>query len=532
MLAALAVLTAALMPADDAVPAELLTVAERSEFRATARHAEVVALVDRLVDLSPYASRATLGTSFEGRELPLLVLSDPPVSTADEVRALADAEGRAIVFAFANIHAGEVCGKEALPMLARDVLLAPDAPEHRALLEELVVVFAPIYNADGNERFGLDNRPNQDGPAEGMGIRRNAQDLDLNRDAMKLEAPESRAMAAFLDAWDPHLVLDLHTTNGSLHRYHLTYAPPLNPAGPRGPIEYVRDELLPRVSRDVEVRHGWRTFLYGNFEDDHRVWGTYSALPRFGAQYHGLRGHLSILSEAYSHAPYRERVLATRDFVRTVLLDVAARADRVRGLVADGRAEVVAAGRRGDGSDAVGVRFARVASEQPATILGWEEAVDGRGRAYSTGVPRAYTVIHEDRFAPTHVVGRPRAYLIDPTEADVVELLRRHGVRVEPGAALADLGDVAIERTTITGVERSRDPYLGHEVIDLTTRIEPVDAPASLDAWHLVDMAQPLGTLALYLLEASSDDGLAACGMVDELLEPERAWPVLRVLAR
>ena len=69
-------------------------------------------------------------------------------------------------------------------------------------------------------------------------------------------------------------------------------------------------------------------------------------------------------------------------------------------------------------------------------------------------------------------------------------------------------------------------------MIDLTTRIEPVDAPASLDDWHLVDMAQPLGTLALYLLEAASDDGLAACGMVDELLEPDRAWPVLRVLAR
>ncbi len=531
-LALTALVLTSMAPAQD-IPADLLTVAERSGFKATARHADVVELVDRLVDLSPYATRATLGTSFEGRELPLMILSDPPVADAAAARALADAEGRVIVLAFANIHAGEVCGKEALPMLARDILMSPDAPEHRALLERCVLVFAPIYNADGNERFAPDNRPGQLGPEEGMGIRRNAQDLDLNRDAMKLEAPESQALAAFLTAWDPHLVFDLHTTNGSLHRYHLTYAPPLNPAGPSGPIEFVRDELLPEVTTTLEQRFGWRTFYYGNFEDEHGVWGTYSALPRFGAQCHGLRGHLSILSEAYSKAPYEERVLCTRDFVRTTLLSVARQASEVRALVEAGRAEVTAAGRRGDGSDGVGIRFARVASEHPATIRGWEERVDGRGRATSTGVERDYVVIHEDRFAPTVVVGRPRGYLIDPSEADVVALLRRHGIVVVSGSGARNLGDVVVESTMITSVNRSRDAYLGHEVIDIGVEVTASDTlPSELERWAFVDMAQPLGTLALYLLEAQSDDGLAACGFVDELLAPGTPWPVARVMSR
>ena len=201
----------------------LQTVAERSGYRATARHGDVVALCKELSRKYPDAHYGELGLSAEGRPLPLLILADPPVRSPEE----AARSGKLVALVIGNIHAGEVCGKEALPMLAREILGTP----HHPLLKDLIIALAPIYNADGNERVSKTNRPGQDGPEEGMGQRANARGLDLNRDFIKLEAPETRALVRFFNTWKPHLFIDTHTTNGSHHRYTITYEGPKNPGG-------------------------------------------------------------------------------------------------------------------------------------------------------------------------------------------------------------------------------------------------------------------------------------------------------------
>ena len=166
----------------------LRTVAEGSEFSATARHADVIEFCQQLAARSKLVELAELGESFEGRSLPLLIIADPPIKTADE----AARSKKLVVFAMGNIHAGEVCGKEALLMLARDLVSGDADP----MLKDLVILFAPIYNADGNERFAPDHRPGQVGPDQ-MGQRSNAQGFDLNRDHIKLESPEARALVRF-----------------------------------------------------------------------------------------------------------------------------------------------------------------------------------------------------------------------------------------------------------------------------------------------------------------------------------------------
>ena len=223
--------------------APLPTVAEASDYQATSRYEEVVTFCNRLAEASDVVRLAEMGESFEGRSLPLIVLADPPIATAEE----AAASGKLLTFAFANIHAGEVCGKEALLMLAREIAMAEDHP----LLKDLIIVFAPILNADGNERMAPDNRPGQAGPNE-MGIRPNAQGLNINRDFTKLETPEARAMVRFLSEWDPAVIIDLHTTNGSYHQYTLTYDAPRNPAADPAIIEFTRDRMLPEVGRRLE----------------------------------------------------------------------------------------------------------------------------------------------------------------------------------------------------------------------------------------------------------------------------------------
>ena len=130
----------------------------------------------------------------------------------------------------ANIHAGEVEGKEAMQHFARRIVLG----DLRPLLDKLIILIAPIYNADGNEKINVMNRTAQNGPLGGVGVRENSKGLDLNRDYMKLDSPEAQSLVRLFNRWDPHLTVDLHTTNGSYHGYHLTYSIPLNPTFIRG----------------------------------------------------------------------------------------------------------------------------------------------------------------------------------------------------------------------------------------------------------------------------------------------------------
>ena len=128
----------------------------------------------------------------------------------------------------------------------------------------MVLLITPIYNADGNERVTLTNRGRQHGPIAGAGTRTNAQGLNINRDYIKLDTPEARSMVRLLNDFDPHVMLDLHTTNGSYHAYHLTYETPNNPAVDPAIVELMAGQWLPAVRSAVQAKDGWEFHAYGN----------------------------------------------------------------------------------------------------------------------------------------------------------------------------------------------------------------------------------------------------------------------------
>ncbi len=501
------------------MPDALLTVAEKSGFKATARHAEVVALCETLAKSSPLIRLTELGKSGEGRSLPLMIVSDPPISTPEEARA----SGKLVVFLFGNIHAGEVDGKEALPMLVRDLVAKPGQP----LFKDLILAVAPIYNADGNERVSKDNRPGQVGPEEGMGQRANAKGLDLNRDFMKLDAPETRALVRFLNAWDPHLTIDTHTTNGSHHRYTLTYEGPKNPAGDRRLIAFSREKLFPEIGASVEKATGYKSYFYGNFAADHTRWTSagFPATPRFGTTYIGLRNRLSILTEAYSYASFKDRVLVTRDFCLGALHYTADHANEIRTLLEDARRTTVIAGRRDGEGDLVAIRSRAQAFPGKTTILGFvERSVDGRNVA--TGEPKDYPCDVELDFVPTREVRRPFAYLVPPQYAKAVEILRAHGISCE---TVNNATDLDVEAEMIGKFARAERTAEGHQTIDITESSTATAKKTIPAGTIVVRTQQPLGTLALYLLEPRSDDNLATWNFFDDAIAAGKEFPVLKV---
>ena len=213
--------------------ATLQTRAERTNFTETSRYDDVQSFLATVDAASDLVHVSTFGYTFEGRPLLLAVVG----RVADARPATVLASSRLRVYLQANIHAGEVEGKEAVLALVRDIAVG----QHADWLQSLVLLVNPNYNADGNERVTLTSRGFQHGPIGGQGTRPNAQGLNINRDDIKLETPEARSMVRLLNDFDPHVMIDLHTTNGSRHAYHLTYETPNNPAVEGGIVRQSRD---------------------------------------------------------------------------------------------------------------------------------------------------------------------------------------------------------------------------------------------------------------------------------------------------
>ncbi|HKC66250.1 MAG TPA: M14 family zinc carboxypeptidase, partial [Pyrinomonadaceae bacterium] len=197
------------------IPTEWRTLAEKTNYRETPRYDETIAYSRKLADASPLIRYESFGKSGEGRDLPLLIAASGDTFTPQAVRRA----GKVVLLIQACIHPGESDGKDAGLALLRDIAITKT---RTGLLDHVVILFIPIYNVDGHERFGPFNRLNQNGPAE-MGWRATSTNLNLNRDYMKADAPETRAWLRLWTEWNPDLLIDCHVTDGADFQYNITY---------------------------------------------------------------------------------------------------------------------------------------------------------------------------------------------------------------------------------------------------------------------------------------------------------------------
>ena len=490
---------------------------ERTGGSETSTYSDVVGFVDSLSRLGAPIRVGTLGLSPEGRPLPLVIAARPMVDAPGD----AQRSGKPIIYIQGNIHSGEVEGKEAAQMILRDLTMGPLA----TLLDSVIVLMVPIYNADGNERFGPGERtrPGQNGPAI-VGPSTNGQGLNLNRDYVKLEAPETRAAYALLNSWEPDLFIDLHTTDGSYHGYALTWAPGLNPnSSPAN--DYARDHFLPIIRDRLRKRYHLETFPYGNFrnqEPDSLVqgWETYDARPRFGTNAMGMRGRIPILSEGYSNDPFPVRIRSTYLFLREIL-----------SLAAEERATVkrVIAASAAWRPDSIGLRsgFAPPSTQE---VIAEITQADGDGsngfaRRRRTGVFKSIRMPVFDRFVAVQKTVRPAGYLLPPQHSHIVQLLRTEGVVV---ARLEREWHGNAESFQVDSVAVAPFVFEGHRTVTVSGSWAPRDTTVGA-GWYYVSTDQRLGVFAAYVLEPGSEDGYATWNFLDRDLRAGQSAPILRV---
>ena len=523
--------------------ADLRTRAEISNYEETSTYADVTRVIDGLVaTAAPLVHTESFGKTEEGRDLPLIVISDPKVTTPAAAHKL----GRPIVYVQANIHAGEVEGKEAILRLARRMV----SGDLRAMTRQMVFLIAPDYNADGNEKVSPMNRTAQYGPVNGVGTRENSKGLDLNRDYMKLDSAEARSLVGMINKWDPHVLVDLHTTNGSYHAYHLTYSPTLNPNADPRLIEFTKSRMLAPIRQAMLKTHNWRIYDYGNFAAEDpggkqgpRVdpanpgsvsWRTFDHRPRFGNNYAGLRNRIAILSEAYSYLDFKGRVDVTEDFVEEIYKSVQANARQIMTLTAQAdRAFTAPVNGR---SLELGVDFSMSSSTDKVEIMVGDVtkvANPKSEREMLAMAPVATPVAMREyiTFAPTRTLEMPKGWIIPKALADsprlaaTLERLRWHGIKFDQTAAEMRL---AVERFTIADMTKATRPFQNRYEARLKGTFDRIQLTVESGS-IFIPSNQPLARLAFYLLEAESDDGLVTWNVLEEGLAAGQTYPIYRV---
>lgn len=496
------------------VPPEWQTRTESTDYRETPRYDETIAYLRRLAAATPLIRLESFGQSGEGRDLWVAVAA----KDAPPTPALIHRAGKPVVLIQACIHAGESDGKDAGLALLRDILITKTRAN---LLDHAVILFIPIFNTDGHERFGPFNRINQNGPAQ-MGWRTTTANLNLNRDYLKADAPEMRAWLKLWNEWNPDLFIDCHVTDGADFRYNLTYQYEHHENVPASVLAWEHAAFDKRVVPATEAA-GNLLSTYLEFKDNRDLTKGIEAFlpsPRYSTAYTPLRNRPGLLIETHMLKDYRSRVRATYDFLRFTLEEVNRDPLSLTKAVGKADEEVTAEGRSYDPSRLYPLKFELTDKSTPYKLKAVEyrrelSDVSGAVRVIYGTKPLDLTVPLYDDVRRTAAVAPPLFYIVPPQWKSVIEVLRIHGLRLQ---RLVGPETIEIESYRFSEAKWANVPFEGRVMPTYKTTLvrERRAFPAGS---IIVPLAQPAAQVAIHLLEPEAPDSLVAWGFFNAIFE-------------
>jgi hypothetical protein len=431
-----------------------------------------------------------------------------------------------------GIHAGEVDGKDAGFLAVREMLNDEAA---KGALKSFVLVFVPVFNVDGHERFGHWNRPNQVGPEE-MGWRSTAQNYNLNRDYMKADTPEMQAMLRLLGQWDPVLYVDMHVTDGAEFQHDVSNTlEPVN-AGDPG-LQPSGKALLKELNDKIAQQGSLPLDFYPDFvtEDDPASgFAVTTPEPRFSNGYWDLHNRFALLLETHSWKDYPTRVRVTHNIIVALSQMTAQEGGHwqqeqheadARALRLGGQQVTLeyASGPHVTTLDFRGYAYTR----EPSAISG------SLVTHYDTTKPQVWHVPFKDVMVPKTQVKAPAGgYVIPAAQAGwMSEKLALHGIRFE--RVVKAQSDAQLETFRANKVTYSKESFEGHTMVTFVGGWQP--EKRAIPAGSLfVPIAQPNARVLVALLEPQAPDSFAAWGFFNtafeakEYMEPYVAEQVAR----
>ena len=493
---------------------DLVTVSERSGFTATGRYDEVVKLCSAFQQAYPKQVKCfQFGTTPEGRPMLALAVNARGVFTPEAARR----HKLPVTLIQGGIHAGEIDGKDAGFLALREILDGKLAP---GVLDKQVLLFVPVFNVDGHERFGRWNRPNQRGPVE-MGWRTTAQNYNLNRDYVKADAPEMQAMLALVNAWDPLTYVDLHVTDGAMFQHDVSIqVEPVHAGDPE--FRKAGQALRANVIADISKQGSMPQSYYMSFkETDDPASGFVDGVsdPRFSTGYFQLRNRMAMLVETHSWKDYPTRVRITHNAIVSVLQQVAAHgaAWTQAARAADARATHIAGQpvaltyRTTDKTTMVdfqGYAYTRTMSDVSGMLM----------THYDETKPQVWHVPLRDEVVADLQVRAPGAgYVVPAAWAQMVATkLVQHGIvfrKIDKAVDAAPVQTFRADQATF-----SPTSFESHQRLKVEGSWKP--EPRNLGKGALfVPIAQPKARLVMALFEPQAPDSLLAWGEFNNAFE-------------
>ena len=510
------------------VPPAWQTTAERSDYKKTSSYDETVAFAKRLDLASPLVVYKSYGKSGEGRDMPLLIAASGGAFTPE----LARRQGKAVVLIQAGIHAGEIDGKDAGLALFRDIAITKTRID---LLKDVVILFEVIYNVDGHENSNPFMRINQNGP-DAMGFRANATNLNLNRDYMKADAPETRAWLGLWNQWRPDLFIDCHVTDGADFQYNVTYEyahfQEVSPAIKAWMDEHFDGNIVPKVEKEGNLLTHYVEFA------GREVTGgiaTFIATPRFATGYTPLRNRAGLLIETHVYKAYKSRVRGSYDILRYTIEEVGnTKASLfVANVTAD--TQTTERGKTYDEKRQFPLTLDVTKNSTPMAFKGVEykmedSSVSGGKRLVYGTEPREYTIPRFDEGKVVSSVAPPLAYIVPPQYKEVVDVLKLHGIKF---TRLAKAREFEVESYKLTEPKWATTSFENR----VTVSCKPVGikqkrtyAAGSV----IVSMDQEAANVAIHLLEPAGPDSFVYWGFFNSIFEQKEGGEgyVVEKLAR
>jgi len=519
--------------------ADWRTPAEICQYRCTPRYDETLAYIRRVAAVAPKQVKIEpWGKTGEGRELVGVIISRDGVF---DPAAIHQAE-RPVVYIQNGIHAGEIEGKDASLALLRDMVVNKT---RAGLLDKAVVIMVPVYNIDGHERISRYNRINQNGPEE-MGWRAQSNNLNLNRDYMKADSVEAREFLAYFTKWLPDFFVDDHVTDGADYQYDVTYSIDFGPDVDPALAAWQRDELRPFIEKSV-TDSGHVIGLYVGVGEADPITGLKMVQdePRFSTGYMILQNRPGLLVEMHMLKDYKTRVLGNYELLRAILEKVNTDADKLLKMNRAADATTIAAGKRYDPARRMALRTAPSDHSASFHYLGYKRnrvlsEVSGAVWNQYTHEPENTDIPMYNDFQPTFSVTPPRAYIVPAQWTRVIEVLRAHGVQMQPTTSAWE-NEVETYRCRPywhNTLFEGRHPMSIGDFSDIS-HYQPMCKAVKEKLWYpagsvVVSLDQRTAKVAVHWLEPDAPDSAVQWGFFDAIFEQkEYGEPyVLEPLAR
>jgi Zinc carboxypeptidase len=487
------------------------TPAEASNFKQTPRYAATRSYFERLDAASDEAQLIEFGTSPNGLKQFAFVIASDGEFTPEK----AAASKKPVLLIQACIHAGENEGKDTLMALSREWLIEK---KQQAARDGVILLLIPIFNVDGHERFGKFNRINQNGP-EQMGWRSTAQNLNLNRDFLKAEAPEMRAWLRLWQAWNPALLVDMHNTDGADYQYHLTYHferhASVHPLIKSWQNSVFLDQAITNTQK--------QGFVLGQYVDLKEYDNVKAGLvenyspPRYSSGFGPAVNRPSLLLETHMMKDFKTRVRVNEAFLRAMIDAIGAKPAALMSAIA--QADQDAAKSAGTeytldfqvSDESVDVPFYGYAYSKTRS-----EVSGALWTRYDPNKKETWQVPFYGKLEPTRSVTMPSAYLIPRHWSAAIRALKRHGIQYSRLAKARTLAKADIFR--FSKVTYAPQPFESRVRV-ANFEAAPVQEDLSFaEGSVLVKTNQAKAYLIAHLLEPLAPDSLIRQGYGDQFM--------------